>query len=100
MQKKQDFLDLFTGLSRQRLELIWEIKQANPSSVYELSKLLNKSQPYLQKEINFLESKGLITLKKNKVNGRHRVKPEVIYQILAIEVDFSMGDSRKSSAKA
>lgn len=88
VKKMQDFIDLFAGLSKQRLELLWQIKSLKPQSVYELAGALKKSQPYIQKEVNFLAQKGLIALKKTKSAGRNRVKPEVNYQILTLEMDF------------
>ncbi|MES2803894.1 MAG: hypothetical protein V4654_15485 [Bdellovibrionota bacterium] len=88
VKKMQDFIDLFSGLSKQRLELLWQIKTLRPESVYELANTLQKSQPYIQKEVNFLAQKGLVALKKSKTDGRSRVKPEVNYQILSLEMDF------------
>ena len=88
VKKMQDFVDLFAGLSKQRLELLWQIKSLRPESVYELANALKKSQPYVQKEVNFLADKGLINLKKHKIDGRSRVKPEVNYQVLTLEMDF------------
>lgn len=88
VKKMQDFIDLFAGLSKQRLELLWQIKSLKPQSVYELANTLQKSQPYIQKEVGFLAKKGLVNLKKTKSDGRSRVKPEVNYQILALEMDF------------
>lgn len=88
VKKMQDFVDLFAGLSKQRLELLWQIKSLRPGSVYELANALQKSQPYIQKEVNFLAEKGLLTLKKTKTDGRNRVKPEVNYQVLSLEMDF------------
>ena len=88
VKKMQDFIDLFAGLSKQRLELLWKIKSLRPESVYELANTLKKSQPYIQKEVNFLAEKGLITIKKSKTDGRNRVKPEVNYQVLSFEMDF------------
>lgn len=88
VKKMHDFIDLFAGLSKQRLELLWQIKSIKPESVYELANALQKSQPYIQKEVNFLASKGLLTLKKSKSDGRSRVKPEVSYQVLTLEMDF------------
>lgn len=86
--KKHEFIDLFTGLSKQLLELLWQVKRLKPESVYELALVLKKSQPYIQKEIAFLKEKGLLTLKKSKSNGRTRLKPEVNYQVLTLELDF------------
>ncbi len=88
VKKMQDFIDLFAGLSKQRLELLWQIKSLRPQSVYELANALQKSQPYIQKEVNFLAEKGLVNLTKSKIAGRNRVKPEVNYNILALEMEF------------
>lgn len=88
VRKKDDFIELFAGLSKQRLELLWQINTLKPQSVYELANSLKKSQPYIQKEVNFLADKGLLILKKAKSHGRSRVKPEVTYQILSFEVEF------------
>ena len=88
VKKMQDFIDLFAGLSKQRLELLCRIKELKPESVYELANALEKSQPYIQKEVNFLAEKGLVNLTKSKIAGRNRVKPEVNYKILALEMEF------------
>ncbi len=88
VKKMQDFIDLFAGLSKQRLELLCRIKELKPESVYELANALHKSQPYIQKEVNFLAEKGLVNLTKSKIAGRNRVKPEVNYKILALEMEF------------
>lgn len=88
VKKMQDFVDLFAGLSKQRLELLCRIKELKPESVYELANALQKSQPYIQKEVNFLAEKGLVSLIKSKNAGRNRVKPEVNYKVLAFEMEF------------
>jgi len=90
-KNKKDLFELMLGLSKQRLELLWQVKASRPNSIYELSKAMNKSQPYIQKEIKFLTKKGLLTLKKSKTNGRTRLKPEMNYSVLAFEMEF-LGD--------
>jgi len=87
-KNKKDFFELMSGLSNQRLELLWWIKEHSPDSVYELAKIVNKSQPYVQKELKFLEKKGFIVLKKTKINGRKRVAPIMEYNILSFEMEF------------
>ncbi len=86
--KKKDFLDLIKGLSPERLELIWKIRQIQPDSIYQFAKHLGKSQPYVLKELNFLEEKGLISLKKLKEKGRWRTRPSVDYHILTFEMEI------------
>jgi len=87
-KNKKDFFELMLGLSKQRLELLWQIKTCKPNSIYDLSKLMKKSQPYIQKEIKFLTEKGLLALKKSKSNGRVRLKPEMNYSVLSFEMEF------------
>ena len=88
ISNKKDFINTFSSLSKQRLEILWMIKEKKPESIYELAQLLQKTQPYVQKEIKFLEKNGLIELKKSKINGRTRLKPTMEFQILAFEVEF------------
>ena len=88
LRKIDDFLNLFAGLSKQRLELLWRIKELEPESVYQLAKSLKKSQPFILKEVQFLADKGLIDLKKVKTDGRTRVKPMVHYNLLSIDIQF------------
>lgn len=95
VKSKKDFIDFFAGLSKQRLDLLCQIKALSPESVYELAAVLKKSQPYIQKEVNFLADKGLITLKKSKSSGRNRVKPEVNYQVLSLEMDFLASEGKE-----
>ena len=88
LNKKRHFLEFFDGLSQERLDLIWQIRKFKPNSIYELASKVNKSQPYIQKELTFLHKKGLISLKKHKESGRIKMRPEVEYQILSFEMDF------------
>ncbi len=94
LHKIEEMVALFAGLSKARLELLWKIRQFNPDSIYELSVLMKKSQPYLQKEILFLESKGLLSLEKAKSNGRTRLKPQFNYRVLTFELDFLLAEPR------
>ena len=86
--RKKDFLALFSGLSKERLELLWAIRKHRPESIYELVAITRKKQPYLQKEVRFLEQKGLIRLRKYKENGRIKIKPELESQVLCFELDM------------
>lgn len=89
-KKKKEFVSLLQGLSPERLELIWNIRQFRPDSIYQLAQKINKSQPYVLKELRFLSEKGLITLKKSKENGRWRMKPTVEYHILTFEMELDV----------
>lgn len=85
---KKDFLALFGGLSPERLDLLWKIRKFQPESIYELASITGKKQPYLQKEVRFLADKGLLKLKKHKQGGRSKIKPELQYQVLCLELDL------------
>ena len=85
---KKNFLALFGGLSPERLELLWTIRKFQPESIYELTAITGKKQPYLQKEVRFLAKKGFLKLKKYKQGGRSKIKPELQYQVLCFELDL------------
>ena len=85
---KKGFLALFLGLSPERLSLLWKIRKFQPESIYELAEKTGKKQPYLQKEVSFLATKGLIKLTKHKQGGRSKIKPELQYQVLCFELDL------------
>ena len=82
----EDLRDLLKGLSGERFLLLKAIKEQMPSSIYQLATMVNKSQPYVQKEMKYLEDLGLITLKKTKSDGRSKLVPTVLYSVLNIEI--------------
>jgi predicted transcriptional regulator len=88
IKKMEDLRDLLKGLSGERFLLLKAIKDQAPNSIYQLATFVNKSQPYVQKEIKYLEDLGLITLRKSKSDGRTKMVPTISYSILNIEISF------------
>jgi len=80
--KKSDFEKFIRNLTILRL-----IVQFKPSSIYELSKILQKDVSNLTKIVKFYESHGVITIKKDKKDGRELSRPVVNYK--KIEFDLA-----------
>ena len=90
-----DLKDLLQIASESRLSLFAAILENKPNSVYELADMLQKSQPYVLKEVRVLESLGLIKLVKETVNGRERLRPQALYSNIIIDCGFK--SSREAS---
>lgn len=88
IKKMEDLRNLLKGLSSERFLILKAIKDQTPNSIYQLAGMINKSQPYVQKEIKYLEDLGLITLKKTKSDGRVKMVPTIQYSILNIEISL------------
>ena len=87
--------DLLRIASESRLSLFAAILEKKPNSIYELAEMLNKSQPYVLKEVRVLESLGLIKLHRESESGRERLRPEALYSNIVIDCGFS--SSREAS---
>lgn len=71
-----------------RLEIFYMIVKNKPHSIYELSEKLEKSQPYILKEVKILEGLGLITLKKELDGNRERLRPVALYSNIIFDFQF------------
>lgn len=69
------------------IDLLMTIKTLNPSSVYELAKMMNKDQSNINKMIKFFESYGVVKIKKSMKSNREVKRPVVDYS--KIEFDLS-----------
>ena len=63
-------------MSLQKLEILTMISSLEPNSIYELTRLLDRSLSAVQKDCEALEQVGFITLKK-KMTGRGQVVPRL-----------------------
>lgn len=63
-------------MTLQKLELLAVISSANPKSVYELAKMVNRAIATVQKDCNLLASSGFIILEKEK-GGRKSLAPRL-----------------------
>lgn len=79
-----DMVDSF--INPMKAKIIRAIQQNQPESIYELSKILEKDQGYIQKEVKFLENLGIITIESRKDNGRLKSVPHLIYDTFLIDL--------------
>ena len=61
------------------LDILMTIQSMNPSSVYELAKIMKRDQSNLNKIISFFEEYGIVKIRKVKMNNRDVKKPVVDY---------------------
>lgn len=72
-------------LTQKRLELLKVIREKSPDSIYELAKLVNRDLKSVATDVKVLKDYWLISLEKSK-KGRSRVKPEIEFDKLNIEI--------------
>ena len=73
------------ALTEKRLEMLHVIKEKQPSSVYELAKILNRDIKNVTMDIEYLEQVGLVELKRTK-EKRERIIPLVEYDKIDLEI--------------
>ncbi len=74
-------------LTPKRLEMLKAIKEKSPSSVYELAKILSRDLKSVNTDLQILEEYWLVSLEKSE-EGRVKVKPEVSFDKLSIEISM------------
>lgn len=73
------------ALTEKRLEMLHEIKERHPSSVYELSKILERDIKNVTMDLEYLKDIGLVEIKRTK-EKKERVIPEVNYDAIELLV--------------
>jgi predicted transcriptional regulator len=73
-------------LSNQRAKILNTIKHKNPSSIYDLSKKLNRDFKAVHNDIKLLERFGLIEIVEEKIKNRVRHKPKLNSNIVTIHI--------------
>lgn len=64
-------------LSPERVRIIQAVRDKKPESIRQLSKILGRAQPNVQKDVQELADLGIIELKKMKKTGnRESIQPE------------------------
>lgn len=71
-------------LSKEKARMIDCIKYKKPTSIYDLSKILNRPFKAVMDDIKILERFGIIELISEKVNKRTRHKPIVVIDSLTV----------------
>jgi predicted transcriptional regulator len=73
-------------LSNERMRILDTIKNKNPSSIYELAKIIDRSFKSVSEDIKLLERFGFIELIEEKTKKRKRHRPQLIVDTLTIHV--------------
>ncbi|MBI2349923.1 MAG: hypothetical protein HYV00_00290 [Deltaproteobacteria bacterium] len=72
-------------LTEKRLELLHIIKDQQPDSVYELSKIVKRDLKNINSDLELLRDIGLVSMSKAR-QGRERVIPRVNYDKIQLEI--------------
>ena len=72
-------------LTEKRLELLHTIKEKEPESVYELSKIVNRDIKNVNEDLELLKSIGLVNMTRVR-RGRQRLIPRVNYDKIQLEI--------------
>jgi predicted transcriptional regulator len=83
-----NFKTLLQIATEPRLEIFRAIVNIKPGSIYELAEKLQKSQPYILKEVRILEALGLIQLKKESDGNREKLRPIALYSNIELNFQF------------
>jgi len=77
--------DMRAVLTNNRLMILKAIRENNPKSVYELSKVLRRNLKNVNQDLKLLEEIGLVTLEKTKAD-RKSIIPHVDYAKITLEI--------------
>ena len=75
-------------LSNEKARILSAIKSQKPKSIYELAKKLNRGFKSVNDDIKLLERFGFIELIEEKTKNRIRYRPEVVVDVITINVKF------------
>lgn len=75
-------------MTPRRLELLLAIKEKAPNSVYELAHIVKRDLKSVNTDLKILEKYDLVSLEKS-TEGRERVRPEVDFDRLKIDIAFA-----------
>jgi predicted transcriptional regulator len=72
-------------LTEKRLQLLHVIKEQQPDSVYELSRIVKRDIKNVNEDLELLKNIGLVSITKAR-EGRERVVPRVNYDKIQLEI--------------
>jgi len=72
-------------LTEKRLELLHIIKEQQPDSVYELSKIVKRDLKNINSDLDLLRDIGLVSMSRAR-KGRERIIPRVNYDKIQLEI--------------
>jgi len=77
--------DMRAVLTNNRLMILKVIRENNPKSVYELSKVLRRNLKNVNEDLKLLAEIGLVTLEATKTDKK-RITPHVDYAKITLEI--------------
>jgi predicted transcriptional regulator len=77
--------DMRAVLTNNRLMILKAIREKNPKSVYELSKVLRRNLKNVNEDLKLLAEIGLVTLEVTKTDKK-RITPHVDYAKITLEI--------------
>jgi predicted transcriptional regulator len=77
--------DMRAVLTNNRLMILKAIRENNPKSVYELSKVLRRNLKNVNEDLKLLAEIGLVTLEATKTDKK-RIMPHVDYAKITLEI--------------
>lgn len=80
--------DLKQVLSKEKARMLSVIKSQNPSSIYELSRLLDRNFKSVREDIRILKKFGLIELKPEQTKKRKRLRPVASVDVFNIKINL------------
>ena len=87
-QSSSEVSDLRQLLSNEKARILNIIRTKNPSSIYELAKLLGRDFKAVRQDIKLLEKFGFIELISSHKQGRERLRPLLALDKLVITIDI------------
>ena len=75
-------------LTQERLSLLRVIREKQPTSIYELARLIGRDLKNVQEDLALLHSHGLVRLRQRKDNRRGAKVPEVPFQEIALSISL------------
>jgi len=90
-KKEHDFSDvsmLRKILSNQKARILSELKNQNPSSIYELAKKLNRDFKSVRNDLKLLERFGFIEFQSNSKGKRTSLRPVLSAEQLQIMINI------------
>jgi predicted transcriptional regulator len=73
-------------LSNEKAKIIHVVKNQNPTSIYDLTKKLNRTFKSVTEDLKLLERFGFIEIVEEKVNNRIRHKPVLVVDSVTINL--------------
>jgi len=80
--------DLKQILSNEKAKILYTIRHQNPSSIYQLAKILKRDFKSVQQDVKQLEKFGFLNLEPATKGKRKMLKPVLIVSSLQVNFDF------------